>query len=123
VLAGARVLVVEDDAAVLSLIELALEARGATVICAGNCDEITDLLSAGQPLSAALVDLSPLANRADEILSALAGRARVPVVLISGFASGVPDGLEHHVRAWVRKPFEMGELVEVLKSLIAGPSR
>lgn len=118
VLGGARVLVIEDDAAVLSLIELALEARGARVVCATSCDEVGALLANGDPFSAALVDLSPLADRADEILGALAGAARVPVVLISGFASGVPDGLEHHVRAWVRKPFEMGELVDVLTSLV-----
>jgi CheY-like chemotaxis protein len=118
-LCGARVLVIEDDAAVLSLIELALGARGATVLAARSLEEVDCLLARSQPFSAALVDLSPLADRADQILSDLAGRCAVPVVLISGFASGVPEGLERHIRAWVRKPFEMGEIVQVLQSLIA----
>jgi CheY-like chemotaxis protein len=119
VLSGARVLVVEDDAAVMSLIELALEARGATVLAARSADEVAELLARRDSISAALVDLSPLATRADAILSELAGSAGVPVVLISGVASGVPDGLEHHVQAWVRKPFEMGEIIDVLCRLIA----
>jgi CheY-like chemotaxis protein len=117
-LSGARVLVIEDDAAVLSLIELALEARGATIIAARSAQEVERLLVCSQPLSAALVDLSPLGECADQILTQLAGRLGVPVVLISGFASGVPEGLERHIRAWVRKPFEVGEIVQVLRSLI-----
>lgn len=120
-LTGARVLVVEDDAAVLSLIELALEARGAKVISAQSAEEVTACLANGERLSAALVDLSPIADRADAMLADLAGRDGVPVVLISGVASGVPDGLEPHVRAWVRKPFEMSEVVDVLRSLVASP--
>jgi CheY-like chemotaxis protein len=117
-LSGARVLVIEDDAAVLSLIEIALQARGVTIIGARSAEEVEQVLAGSEPLSAALVDLSPLAGRADRILSELAGRRAVPVILISGFASGVPDGLERHIRAWVRKPFEMCEIVQVLQSLV-----
>ena len=119
VLAGRSVLVVEDDAAVLSLIELALEARGAKVISIDHADGVLALLASGETINAALVDMSPIADRADHVLGELAGRAGVPVILISGVASGVPDGLEHHVRAWVRKPFEMGEIIEVLHALVA----
>jgi CheY-like chemotaxis protein len=118
-LRGTRVLVVEDDAAVLSLIELALGARGAEVVGARSADEVSLALDSGRALSAALVDLSPLADRACEILSELSGSSRVPVVLISGQASGVPEELEHHVRAWVRKPFEMGEIVDVLRDVMS----
>ncbi|MEB2324805.1 MAG: ATP-binding protein, partial [Sorangiineae bacterium] len=54
-IADARVLVLEDDVAVRSLIELALEARGAQVLCASNLDELERVTARGALLDAALV--------------------------------------------------------------------
>src|SRR5262249_38806501 len=105
----ARVLVVEDDAAVRSLVELALEAGGAQVVLAGTRDEFMNALETQGPFQAALVDLSPLG----EEISAAFDRMQIccpniPIILISGVASGVPDEVQDRVTAWVRKPFEMG---------------
>ncbi|HEV8247784.1 MAG TPA: ATP-binding protein [Polyangiaceae bacterium] len=117
---GARVLVVEDDAAVRSLVELALEARGAQAIVVATGDEFDAILARGAPFDAALIDLSPLKGRAGEALDALRETSPdVVVILISGAASGVPDGLERHIAAWVRKPFEMSEVLEVMGNLLA----
>lgn len=117
---GARVLVIEDDAAVRSLVELALEARGAQAIVVASGSEFDAIVRKGAPFDAALVDLSPLAGRADSALETLREASpNVVVILISGAASGVPDGLERHVAAWVRKPFEMAEVLEVMGNLLA----
>ena len=117
---GARVLVVEDDAAVCSLVELALGARGAEVVLAGSRAEFSSALENSGPFDAALIDLSPLAG---DVSAAFDRLQRVcpgiPVILISGIASGVPEEVIDRVTAWVRKPFEMGEVIEVLGAHLA----
>jgi CheY-like chemotaxis protein len=123
-LVGARVLVVEDDAAVRSLVELALEARGAEPRVSASRSEFDALLSRGDELDAALVDLSPLAGDAAGAFQALRARhPGIPIILISGVASGVPEDLAHEVSAWVRKPFEMGEVLAVLASILESRAR
>ncbi|MEO8905612.1 MAG: ATP-binding protein [Polyangiaceae bacterium] len=120
---GARVLVVEDDAAVCSLVDLALGARGAEVVLAGSRAEFLSALQNSGPFDAALVDLSPLAGDVtsafDQLHAACPG---IPVILISGVASGVPEAIAHRVTAWVRKPFEMGEVIDVLGQNLAPSS-
>ncbi|MGC4091235.1 MAG: ATP-binding protein [Polyangiaceae bacterium] len=115
---GARVLVLEDDAAVRSLIELALEARGAETVLVASAREFDRALLIGG-FDTALVDLSPIADCAPQILARLrAANPAVSVILISGVASGVPDEIANQVTAWVRKPFEMGEVLDVMSRLL-----
>lgn len=121
---GARVLVVEDDEAVRSLVELALEARGAEPQVVASRQEFDAVLEGGGDLDAALVDLSPLAADAAGAFQSLRERhPGIPVILISGVASGVPEDLANEVSAWVRKPFEMGEVLAVLASILEARAR
>ncbi len=116
---GARVLVLEDDPAVLGLIELALEARGAVVISITNSHDIASF-DLGTGLSAVLFDLSPIAEDPRGAIALLRQRAgHVPVVLISGSPTGAPDLGHDEVCTWIRKPFEMGEVIAVLRALLA----
>jgi CheY-like chemotaxis protein len=119
-LAGVRVLVIDDDPAVLSLVEFALEAYGVQVLAALSPAEVEDILANGQTFDAALVDLSPFAGAEDPILvklaEAVSGSA---VILISGLLKELPSELDLKVAAWVRKPFEMSEVVEVLSRIVA----
>lgn len=120
--AGARVLVVEDDAAVRSLVEFALEARGAQAIVVATGDEFDAIVAAGAPFDAALVDLSPLGNRAASALETLRESSpSVVTILISGVAGGIPPGTEQLISAWVRKPFEMSEVLQVMGTLLTSP--
>jgi len=120
---GARVLLVEDDAAVCSLVELALGARGADVVVANSQADFNAALTNAGPFDAALIDLSPIADRVsvafDRLQEVCPG---IPVILISGVASGVPEEVIDRVTAWVRKPFEMGEVIEVLGAHLAPSS-
>ncbi len=113
VLAGTRVLVVEDDADVASLLESALGARGATVTIARDAAELA--IHSTSRHDAALVDLSPIA---DDVLGAVEALRRgspgVALVFISGSAVGLPEGLEGQDIRWVRKPFEVAEIVNAL---------
>ncbi len=117
-LEGVRVLVLEDDPAVLGLIELALEARGASVIAITSRHDLGSFDADG-PLSVALFDLSPIADDPRAALATLRARAGdVPVVLISGSANGAAELSDVDVCVWIRKPFEMGEVIEILRGLL-----
>jgi CheY-like chemotaxis protein len=113
VLAGTRVLVVEDDADVALLLESALGARGATVVIARDAAELA--ARSTERHDAALVDLSPIADNVMGAVEALRrGSPGVALVFISGSAVGLPEGLEGDDIRWVRKPFEVAEIVSAL---------
>jgi CheY-like chemotaxis protein len=113
VLAGTRVLVVEDDKDVATLLESALGARGAEVVVARTAAEL--IQRAREEHDAALVDLSPIASDVRGAIDALRrGSPDLALVFISGSAAGLPEGLENEPIRWVRKPFEVGEIVAAL---------
>jgi CheY-like chemotaxis protein len=115
VLAGTRVLVVEDDLDVAALLESALGARGARVVVARTAEEL--VICAAETHDAALVDLSPIAGDVRGAVDALRrGSPDVALVFISGSVAGLPEGLDSEMEPirWVRKPFEMGEIVAAL---------
>ncbi|MGD0528780.1 MAG: ATP-binding protein [Polyangiaceae bacterium] len=115
VLAGTRVLVVEDDGDVAALLESALGARGARVVVARTAEEL--VARSRETHDAALVDLSPIAHDVKGAVEALRkGSPDVALVFISGSAVGLPEGLEGEVGKirWVRKPFEVAEIVAAL---------
>jgi CheY-like chemotaxis protein len=119
VLAGTRVLVVEDDADVATLLEGALGARGAHVVVARTAGELAEHASGKH--DAALVDLSPIAQDVRGAVDVLRkGSPEVALVFISGSAVGLPEGLDgQHIR-WIRKPFEVSEVVAALLELNRG---
>jgi CheY-like chemotaxis protein len=126
VLAGARILIVEDDVDVAALLEGALGARGAMVVVARTAGELAE--RARDEHDAALIDLSPIAHDVRGAVAALrSGSPHVALVFISGSAIGLPDGLDGDRVRWIRKPFEVGEvvaaLVESRATPISGPRR
>lgn len=111
VLAGARILIVEDDTDVTDLLESALVARGAEVTIAHTAAELAERIHAGH--HAVLVDLSPIAEDVAGALDLMRRQAKdAAIVFITGSAEALPEGMED--AAWLRKPFEVGELVTIL---------
>lgn len=113
-LAGRRVLLVEDDDAVVDLLDTALAARGAEVVCVRHVRELEHALESGG-FDAALFDLSPIV---DDVYGAVARVRRssgdLRVVMISGTAVALPALPAGWIAAWVRKPFEVGEIVHAI---------
>ncbi len=111
VLAGTRVLIVEDDNDVTDLLESALTARGAEVTIARTAAELAERIDAR--CDAVLVDLSPIASDIAGALDLVKREAKdAAIVFITGSAEALPEGMEG--AAWLRKPFEVGELVTLL---------
>jgi CheY-like chemotaxis protein len=119
-LEGVCILLLEDDDAVIGLLSTALSLRGATVQAARNTDELANAIEKTK-FDAALLDLSPIASDVGAALSRVrASSPSAKVVLISGSAAEVPAAAHELMSAWVRKPFEVGEILAVLRSLRGG---
>lgn len=113
-LTGMHVLVVEDDAAVVQLLEASLETRGATVIVARNVSEMIARLSEGE-VDAALLDMSPLGGDLNGAIAQIRSKSpEAALIVITGNADGVAESAAAGAVRLVRKPFEIGEIVTAL---------
>jgi CheY-like chemotaxis protein len=114
-LAGQKLLIVEDDSAVTQILDTVLSARGAAVTIATSLKELTAAL-ANAPYDAVLVDLSPLgSDPAAAIASIRATSPQVQLVLVTGNADALPESIDTTTLHLVRKPFEMSEVLAVLR--------
>jgi CheY-like chemotaxis protein len=119
-LEGIRVLLLEDDDAVIGLLSTALELRGAEVVAARTSAELS-LAVDTHTFDAALLDLSPIAKDLGAALQRVRDTSPgARLVLISGSAAEIPEPASSVMTAWVRKPFEVGEILAILRNL---PSR
>lgn len=115
-LEGWSILLVEDDDAVIQLLNATLQARGASVTVALNANQLSAAL-AEQAYRAVLIDLSPIAENPDRALADI--RSRLPqakILLITGNVDALPATFSDHNIELVRKPFDMGEVIRVLRS-------
>lgn len=116
-LEGVRILLLEDDDAVIGLLTTALSLRGASVHAARTTGELQTAVEK-QKFDAALLDLSPIAADVGGALTKVRSHSpAAKVVLISGSAAEVPQAAHDLMSAWVRKPFEVGEILAVLRQL------
>jgi CheY-like chemotaxis protein len=115
---GLRVLLVEDDASICSLVELTFECHGSKVVSACNLADIKQAKLSKERFDLALVDLSPFGQDIEAGLNILReGAPQMPMVLITGSVAGLPEGAEAAFAAWVRKPFEAGELITAVRRI------
>jgi CheY-like chemotaxis protein len=110
---GMRVAVLEDDPAVMSLLEFGLCQRGVELFALSNRNELEAFARSRKPIDAALVDLSPIADDPDRAIAALRRHSpNVSVFLISGTA--ITTNATQSVAGWIRKPFELSEIFQAL---------
>jgi CheY-like chemotaxis protein len=118
---AARVLVVDDSAAIRTLIVVNLRLEGYDVREAGDGEEALEVVREWRP---DVVTLDVVMPRLDgfgtlERLRADASTADIPVVLVTARAQAVDRerGEALGVDAYVTKPFEPAHLVEVVAAL------
>jgi CheY-like chemotaxis protein len=117
VLAGRRVLVVEDEILVAMLIEDMLGIVGCTIV--GPCDNVDDALAAArqEAMDMAVLDVNLAGRKVFPVAEVLAERG-IPFLLLTGYGeSALPRN-----RHWpvCDKPFTLQQLMSALKELIAG---
>jgi CheY-like chemotaxis protein len=115
-LAGRRVLVVEDEMMVVMLIEDMLADLGCeSVTAAATVDQALALIDT-QAFDAAMLDMNLNGNKSHDVADALATRG-VPFVFSTGYSGrDMRDG--HRDRPVLKKPFPYEQLVEKLTSIL-----
>jgi DNA-binding response OmpR family regulator len=112
---GRTVLVVDDDRRVRDLIRLTLEEGGFDVTTAADGAEAIALVGSERP---GLLVLDLTLPRADGFAVAAAVRrihgSGVPIVVITADGSPAEKASRIGADAWLRKPFDVDELVELV---------
>ena len=116
VLKGVKVLVVEDEYLVASLIEQILESAGCIVT--GPIPRLPEALDAAhhETCDAAVLDVNLGGERIDPVADALCERD-VPFLFVTGYGANALPG-EYPGRPRVNKPFRMTDLLFALSSIL-----
>lgn len=106
------VLLVDDDADILSVTQLVLEGSGYSVQSATNGQEALALLDSGLRPAVVLLDLMmPIAD-GWSFLDTLARRSNeTPVVVLSGAHLSPQQVDALHVRGYLKKPVDLADLL------------
>lgn len=120
-LADCRVAVLDDDAGVIDLLEMVLSARGADVKTFQRHDQFLSSLETTR-YDVALLDASPFGDALEATLEQLKQRhPALDLILISG-ASDPGATIGKLGVTWIRKPFEVDEVVDVVR-IVRGSSQ
>jgi CheY-like chemotaxis protein len=122
----ARILAIDDDATITSVLRMMLEAAGHQVLVANDGSRGVALAQRQHP-ELILLDVMMKVMSGTAVLRALAGDPRtadIPVVMLSALSpddvGGIPDDVQ--VAAYVRKPFDAANLVRLIAEITAVPS-
>ena len=115
-LEGVRVLVVEDEFLIATLIEDMLESAGCVV--SGPIPRVAEALDAvGQDTyDAAVLDVNLGGNRVDPVADALARRS-IPFMFVSGYNTATLPA-KYSERPRLCKPFKIADLLGTLSRLV-----
>ena len=120
--AGARILVVDDEPAMLRALRISLRARGYEVTTAATGSEaLTE--ATGRPPAAVILDLGLPDIDGVEVIHGLRARTQAPIVVLSG-RTGSGDkitALDAGADDYVTKPFAMEELFARLRANLRRP--
>ena len=116
-LQGIRVLVVEDEFLVASLIEDMLTSAGCVV--SGPIPRLAEALDAVHrgTFDAAVLDVNLAGDRIDPVADLLS-RRNVPFVFVTGYSTGGLPAV-YAERPCLSKSFKMADLLDTLSSVVA----
>jgi CheY-like chemotaxis protein len=112
------VLLVEDDSDVRESLEELLESHGLTVTAASNGAEALAALASGARPNVILLDLMMPESDGFEFRKRqleLAAVCDIPVVVCTADAAAARRAPEMGDVEWVRKPFDIDELIQVVR--------
>jgi DNA-binding response OmpR family regulator len=113
----ARLLVVEDEWLISSLVSDQLRELGFEVVGPASTVAEAVFLASRASIDAALVDLSLGGVLANDVLDVLAKRS-IPFIFVTGYSS-IPEGV-HATALLLEKPFTGDELLHAIESILPG---
>jgi two-component system cell cycle sensor histidine kinase/response regulator CckA len=120
---GGTVILIDDEAAVLSLARTALERGGFKVLTAKDGPSGLEMFAAQrQEVVCVIVDMTMPGMNGLEVLRALrAADDRIPLLSMSGYTEKSLDAAtaELNLAGFVEKPFRLGDLVAAVQSALA----
>ncbi|MBI5349539.1 MAG: response regulator transcription factor [Chloroflexi bacterium] len=114
-----KILVVDDELEVLTIIQLGLMRAGYEVITAGNAALALQLLAKEKPALAVLDVMMPDMDGYD-LVQAIRQRSNIPILMLTakGSVAGEVASLELGADDYITKPFSMENLVAHIKALL-----
>ncbi len=123
-----RVLVVDDDAALLQVLKMRLTYEGCEVLLARDGKEALQQVAAHDPIHLILLDLKmPRLNGLEvcEILMGDPKHSTIPIIICTAlvdFSEMLKAEYEKlEVAGWVSKPFKMKELLGKIRAILGSP--
>jgi len=116
-LAGRRILVVEDEMLVLMQIEMALEDLGCSAVCAAASVAEAAAILVGESFDAAMLDVNLGGEKSYPVADMLIRRS-IPFAFSTGYGD-LGDRTDLYDRPMLRKPYAHADLEAVLAKLIA----
>ena len=121
--AGKRILICDDDPAILRVLQVNLEVEGYEALLAHHGEEALEIADREHP---DLIILDIMMPRLDgyqtcERLKASDATKDIPVVFLSAKAqeSDIEKGKQYGVAAYLTKPFDPDTLVETIEELLS----
>ncbi|HWE71357.1 MAG TPA: response regulator [Acidimicrobiales bacterium] len=117
--AGTRVLIVDDDVALLRALGVSLKAKGYEVVVARRGEEGLELAAHRRP-DVVLLDLGLPGIDGVEVVRGLRGWSAVPIIVLSARNQSVSkvEALDAGADDYVTKPFGMDELLARLRAAL-----
>ena len=117
--AGSRILVCDDDAALLQALTISLAARGYEVVVARTGEEGLDLAAHRHP-DVVLLDLGLPGIDGVDVVRGIRGWSSVPIIVLSARHQSVSkvEALDAGADDYVTKPFGMDELLARLRAAL-----
>ncbi len=126
-MAAQKILLVDDNAELLTLMARLIESQGWVAVTAGKGRTAIDRIASEQPVAAVVDVLLPDMMGYD--VAAALRKANVPFVFMTGVFKGGRAAIEartqHGAAAYFEKPFEARKLLDALRQLVpsATPAR
>jgi two-component system response regulator MtrA len=119
VVAGPRVLLVEDDASLREVVSLILSAAGMDVVATGDGDEAVQL-TAQSDFDLIVLDLMLPGRDGFGVCESVRARSAVPIIMLTARseAGAVVRGLECGADDYVTKPFESAVLLARVRAVL-----
>lgn len=113
-----RIVIADDETRVLKVLSDVLRATGAEVIPVKSGVELLDACKQSKEISLVIADIDmPKRDGISVVRELRKHDPDLPVIVITGIPSEVPNSLNNHPIAMLRKPFRMRELLDQVDRL------